>query len=259
MADHFQQCYSTYVSSEPGNSLQLNSISVSVSGVNRWSVLTDRGTEECCSFDDVVYVVDKLIAETLQLRRPDLFFLHGAVVSDGKSCIVIAGPSGTGKSTLCWALIDCGYRYMSDELAPIDVAEMRVHKFARALGLKDLVNGAPTLPNGTINLNLQSFVTPDLLPNVEARGSMPLAGFVFLGASCELSNVGPRTLPAADAAALIYANSLNSLSHPNAGLATAAQIARSLFSYSIERRPIPEMCAEFSRIAGMANSDAAMA
>ncbi len=58
--------------------------------------------------------------------RPDLFWLHaGAVERDG-GAVVISGPSGEGKSTLVTLLCESGWRFMSDDVAPLrmDVDEV---------------------------------------------------------------------------------------------------------------------------------------
>ena len=86
--------------------------------------------------DELLEMLDEAVVVQLQRRRPDLFFVHSAVLELGGRAVLLVAPSGTGKSTMTWALSHHGFRYLSDELAPIDPGTLRVHPFPRALHLK---------------------------------------------------------------------------------------------------------------------------
>jgi hypothetical protein len=63
--------------------------------------------------------------------------LHAAVVErDGRAAILPA-PPGSGKSTLCAALVHRGWRLLSDELALVSLADGRVRALARPVSLKN--------------------------------------------------------------------------------------------------------------------------
>ena len=100
-----------------------------------------------CGLDDVI---EKTLTIELQRHRPELFFLHAAVVSAKGRCVVIAGESGAGKSTLCWDLCNAGFKCMSDELAPVDLDTMQVEAYPHAICLNRIVEHMPALPNETI-------------------------------------------------------------------------------------------------------------
>lgn len=68
--------------------------------------------------------------------RPYLLSVHGAVVTGGGNTLVLAGQSGTGKSTLAAGLLAGGYRLLSDEPAVIDPSGREVLSMPLALGLK---------------------------------------------------------------------------------------------------------------------------
>ena len=55
---------------------------------------------------------------------------------------MLVAPSGGGKSTLCWALLQHGFRYTSDELAPVELAMLDVHPYPRTL----ILEREPALP-----------------------------------------------------------------------------------------------------------------
>jgi hypothetical protein len=62
---------------------------------------------------------------------------HCAVVEKGGAAILFPGWSGTGKTTLCAALVCKGWRLLSDELAVIRPSDGMVLPIARPLSLKN--------------------------------------------------------------------------------------------------------------------------
>ncbi|MEJ6004982.1 HprK-related kinase A [Paucibacter sp. AS339] len=71
--------------------------------------------------------------------------IHGAVVErDGRALILAADP-GSGKSTLCAALVHRGWRLLSDELTLVSLTDGTVQPIARPISLKnasiDIVRG----------------------------------------------------------------------------------------------------------------------
>jgi hypothetical protein len=60
----------------------------------------------------------------------------GAVASPEGEGILILGDSGAGKTTLVAALVQEGYRLLSDEAGVIDPADGRLHPWPRPLGFK---------------------------------------------------------------------------------------------------------------------------
>jgi hypothetical protein len=64
------------------------------------------------------------------------YLLHSAVlVKNGKAIILPAG-SRSGKSTLSVALVKNGFKYISDEVAAVDVDTLRVKGFPRAIAIR---------------------------------------------------------------------------------------------------------------------------
>ena len=62
--------------------------------------------------------------------------LHAAVVAHGAHALVLPGPPGAGKSTLCAALAYSGWRLLSDELALLDPATGAALPLPRPISLK---------------------------------------------------------------------------------------------------------------------------
>lgn len=63
--------------------------------------------------------------------------LHAAVVERGGRAAILPAPPGSGKSTLCAALVHRGWRLLSDELALVTLADGRLAPLARPVSLKN--------------------------------------------------------------------------------------------------------------------------
>lgn len=63
--------------------------------------------------------------------------IHAAVVEKRNKAVLIPAPPGSGKSTLCAALIQQGWRLLSDELALLEIDSMQVFGMARPVNLKN--------------------------------------------------------------------------------------------------------------------------
>lgn len=66
-----------------------------------------------------------------------LLVLHAACVARDDRAIILPAPPGSGKSTLCAALVNRGWRLLSDELTLVDFDAGRVWGLARPVNLKN--------------------------------------------------------------------------------------------------------------------------
>lgn len=71
----------------------------------------------------------------LQCFRFAIF--HAGVVAKGKEALVISAKSGGGKSTLTAALMEEGFRLLSDEFAILDTDDARLKAYPRPVSLKN--------------------------------------------------------------------------------------------------------------------------
>ncbi len=181
--------------------------------------------EDCRSLTRLLYVIDKDLTIELEHRRPDLYFLHAAAVECPAGVIVIAGDSGNGKSTTCWALTQHGFGYLSDELAPIDPEDYMIESFPRAIGLKSAPPAPYILPEDVLVTERTVHVPAEHLPAIGAGERRPLAALMFVRYSPELDAPEMTQISAGEAAARLYTHALNPLAHPNDGLAVATRIA----------------------------------
>lgn len=63
--------------------------------------------------------------------------IHAAVVERGGRAAILPAPPGSGKSTLCAALVHRGWRLLSDEIALIALDGSTIHAIARPVSLKN--------------------------------------------------------------------------------------------------------------------------
>jgi HprK-related kinase A len=63
--------------------------------------------------------------------------VHAATVERGGRALMLPAAPGSGKSTLCAALVSAGWRLFSDEFALVDPASGRVLPIPRPVSLKD--------------------------------------------------------------------------------------------------------------------------
>ncbi len=63
--------------------------------------------------------------------------LHAAVLAHGDRALILPGPPGAGKSTLCAALMLSGWRLLSDEMALIDLSTGQLLPVVRPVSLKN--------------------------------------------------------------------------------------------------------------------------
>ena len=67
----------------------------------------------------------------------DNLIIHAAVVERGGHAVILPAPPGSGKSTLCAALVNRGWRLLSDELTLIRVRDAKIIPLPRPVSLKN--------------------------------------------------------------------------------------------------------------------------
>ena len=218
-----------------------------------WLTRTGQARIDARDVAEFLYFFEKDLTIELQRRRPDLYFIHAAAVGlDGKAAIIVA-PSGTGKSTTTWGLLHAGLRYLSDELAPVDMATMTVHPYAHALCLKSEPPGPYPLPLETLRTAETLHVPVRFLPTEAALLPTALAHTIFLKRDVSLDHPGIREVNAGEAAVRLLANALNPLAHRGDGLDAAIEIARHTRSVELQVAGLAETCEAVRAILGVSN------
>lgn len=181
----------------------------------------------------LLFEVQRDLVVTIQRIRSDLLFFHSAVVQRGGVASLLVAPSGSGKSMTCWGLLHQGFRYMSDELAPIDSQAMLVYPYPVALTLKTAPAKPYCLPADTFQTARAAYVPADSLPAVQSQEPIPIGAVFFVRYSPLEHEPYLRSLTAAEATAFLYPNLLNALSHESLGLDQAIRLASSIPCYEL--------------------------
>jgi hypothetical protein len=204
-------------------------------GSENFRIIRD-GEPPLLAYDDseFLFLFEKDMTIELQRKRADLYFLHAAVVERQGRTALISAPSGTGKSTLTLALLHGGFRYLSDELAPVEPETLRVHPYPHALCLKAEPPAPYRLPAGTLRTVRTLHVPADQLPAETVMTPQPLSAIFFIRRDNVPGGSGGRRLGGAEVAARLYTNTLNALAHPGEGLETAIRIAQRIPGYELD-------------------------
>lgn len=105
--------------------------------------------------------------------------LHAGVVANDAGALLLVGGPGVGKTSLTIALVERGWTYFSDDLAPIDRGP-RVLPFPKPLSIKDVASwprfrdawGAPSWLPSPIEM---FFIPPAVVGTVASVPAMPKA------------------------------------------------------------------------------------
>lgn len=187
--------------------------------------------------------LDQDLIIQLQKRRPDLYFVHAGVLDYAGKALLLVAPSGGGKSTTTWALVHHGFRYLSDELGPIDLRTVKVHPYPRAIALKSRPPRSYPLPGGTLASSRGFHVAAAAMSGGIRTTAAPVGAVFFLRYAPHASAPSIERINTAQASARLYANVLNALAHPEDGLDGAIRIARRAACFELTSGDLTATCA----------------
>jgi hypothetical protein len=186
---------------------------------------------------------DEDFAIEVQKLRHDLYFVHAAVVKCAGGAVMLIAKPGGGKSTLCWALLHHGFRYLSDELGPVNLETLEVHPYVRALALKQEPPASYPLPPLTVRTSRSFHVPAEDSPSRASDGPAPLSAVFFLCYGPATPTPSVRRMSSAEAAVRLYANALNPLAHEADGLDGAIHIATASPCFELITADLRSTCA----------------
>jgi hypothetical protein len=190
-------------------------------------MITRDDVEPLLASDDgeFLFQFEKDMTIQLQKLRRELYFLHAAALEFAGRSFLLVAASGGGKSTTAWGLLHQGFRYLSDELAPVSLESMEVQPYPHAICLKKEPPKPYFLPDRTVYTSKTMHVPTKFLPSEVGRGPTPLLAIFFLQGP-RSSAPGIKLISKAEAAARLFANALNPLAHAGEGLDGAIEIVR---------------------------------
>lgn len=218
-------------------------------------VLGRRGRRALVAPDlgTLLFHLEKDLTVGLQRLRPELLFLHAAALAHGDRAWLLAGDSGSGKSTTAWGLLHHGLSYLSDELSPIDLRSLRVLPYPHALCLKRRPPDPYLLPPDALDLGGTLHVPADALPGGVAAPPCTVAGLLFVRHRPGLSAPALRPLSPAEACARLYVVTLNALAHPGDGLDAVQHLAGRVPAYALESGDLAAACERVGRLLAAAD------
>lgn len=202
-------------------------------GGRRWLVDSGVKSHGVSSFESLHYTLDKTLTLELQRQRPELLFLHAAVIGSGKYAVALLSVSGGGKSTTSLAALRAGMHVYSDELAPVDLNSSRVWPYRRALGLKAPPSSIYVRTRQrAIRIGRQWFLPP-VPAEIRSRNQpVPLCALVLLDQNNRHST-GIEKLSSAAALTGVYSHCLNPFAHDNGGLSSVHKLVSEIPCYRI--------------------------
>lgn len=84
-----------------------------------------------------VPLIEWTLNATVFQRQHQYLMLHSAVVARDEHVAILSGAAGSGKSTLCAALVHRGWRLLSDEVALVRLSDGLVLPVPRPVSLKE--------------------------------------------------------------------------------------------------------------------------
>ena len=193
-----------------------------------------------------------------------ILVLHAAAVARGNRAAILPAPPGSGKSTLCAALVNRGWRLLSDELTLISVETGQVMGLARPVNLKnasiDIIRAyAPdaflTQPvhdttKGTVALMAPTAASVEAVDTPAAPTWMILPRY-RAGTDAILSPMG-----SGNAFLQIADNAMNYHILGEQGFEAVGRMVDSCQSFGFEYSRLDDAIAVFDRLAAEAESEA---
>jgi hypothetical protein len=173
------------------------------------------------------YLKHELLVQFIR-ERQDLLWLHAAAIERNGSALIVAGPSGQGKSTLSTRLCERGWNFMSDDTAPVRMSSNDVLAFPLVPFRR--VGGGSRIDRQTLEtLEKERVFIPAESIRHEAA---PIAAIVF---PAYRPLVAPKLLRMApgNAAFELLRSYTNFVDHKESGISRASELARTVPAWEI--------------------------
>ncbi|HRZ07790.1 MAG TPA: hypothetical protein P5102_16920 [Candidatus Competibacteraceae bacterium] len=146
-----------------------------------------QGLFATASLDGAVIGLFSAILQYACAERDSIAILHAGAVSNSHTALVLAEAGGRGKSTLTAALLARGYRYLSDDVVPLERGSGYAIPVPICLNLKpgsvpvlaDLYPELPHLPAWRSGNRSLRFLSPPEFARRRPDRPYPVAALVF--------------------------------------------------------------------------------
>lgn len=127
------------------------------------------------SLPDVLRCLRFSVIRLLLESRKELIWFHGGAAAERHRAVIFPGERGRGKSTLVTALCAHGWKYLSDDVLPVDPVNGRVLPFPQTPAVR--VHPGVEMPPDWLGKAIKT--TVELSPRRIARGAQPISAIVF--------------------------------------------------------------------------------
>jgi hypothetical protein len=168
------------------------------------------------------------ILEQFMRARRQLSWLHAGVVYKEGRALILAGASGQGKSTLTTLLVESGWLFLSDEMAPVEPQSDIVIPYPRT-PVRRLDPGSAVTDEARSALPRETYALSGVALH---RLPAAIGAFVFpkfaYGTDAVLTSMGPG-----ETALQLAANCVNFLDDSGASVARIADVARRVPGFAL--------------------------
>jgi HprK-related kinase A len=170
----------------------------------------------------------------LSVHMHRYLLVHSAVVERNGRLLILPGTPGSGKSTLCAALVSRGWRLFSDEIAVIDPESLETLPIPRPINIKNrsievIGSYAPDLQIGEVVADTTkgtvAHVTPPL-DSVQRQRDTATPAWVIFPKYTPGSATSLTMMKGADALLALAGNAFNYHIHGARGFECLSRIAR---------------------------------
>jgi hypothetical protein len=173
------------------------------------------------------HVKNELLFQFIR-ERQDLLWLHAGAVERHGQALLVAGPSGQGKSTLSTLLCERGWNFMSDDIAPVRMSSDEVLAFPLAPFRRVATGRRVARRNlGTLSKEMVS------IPAHSIRREAATIGRIVFPTYRARARPKLTRLASGNAAFELLRSYTNFVDHKASGVARAAELARTIPAYEL--------------------------
>ncbi|MDF5718800.1 MAG: hypothetical protein PUP93_34285 [Rhizonema sp. NSF051] len=177
---------------------------------------------------DLLQAVKYEVVMGLLLVHRELLWFHAGAVANDRGAVVFAAPGGGGKSTLVTQLYQQGWRYLSDDVLPLELATGNIFSFPQTPRVRQ--NTGELVPSDRLWEVPKLDLRLDL--NTICRSPSPIQAIVFPNfdqqTQAQISPCSPGT-----AAIELLRNCINFTDHKQAAVQRICEIVKHLPAFKL--------------------------